>query len=221
MDAIIDSATDFNAVNGASCSQCGEKYDIEGNLENGSAFLSDDPKEENYGKSLFKGREATDKVCFVLTNCFDVEFLYVDQQESLDDDVGAIFGFARPNESFAFGNSGTQLGNPNEMILTKLQESGEEPIFSTRFVRDFISWIDIGTPDLSQNKEEPVTITNIPDFFWSMKMEGVRFGEKKENAWTFSKMEEGAERNGGIYTIFDTGASNIYLSVLWFESFVE
>jgi hypothetical protein len=25
----------------------------------------------------------------------------------------------------------------------------------------------------------------------------------------------------GLYTIFDTGASDIYLSVLWFDSFVE
>ena len=107
------------------------------------------------------------------------------------------------------------------MVLSKLKNYGEEPIFSTRFVRDFISWIDIGTPDLGQNKEAPVNITNIPDFFWSMKMEGVRFGERNENAWTFERMEEGAERNGGIYTIFDTGASDIYLSVLWFEAFVE
>ena len=34
-------------------------------------------------------------------------------------------------------------------------------------------------------------------------------------------MEEGAQRDGGIYTIFDTGASDIYLSILWFESFAE
>ena len=35
-------------------------------------------------------------------------------------------------------------------------------------------------------------------------------------------MQEGLSLDSeGIYTIFDTGASDIYLSVLWFESFVE
>lgn len=34
-------------------------------------------------------------------------------------------------------------------------------------------------------------------------------------------MEEGIHRDDGIYTIFDTGASDILLSILWFESFIE
>jgi len=34
-------------------------------------------------------------------------------------------------------------------------------------------------------------------------------------------MEEGTMLNGGIYTIFDTAAPSIFMSVLWYESFVE
>ena len=34
-------------------------------------------------------------------------------------------------------------------------------------------------------------------------------------------MEDGTKIQNGIYSIFDTGSSNIMLSVLWYESFVE
>ena len=34
-------------------------------------------------------------------------------------------------------------------------------------------------------------------------------------------MQEGAQRNDGIYTIFDSASTDILLSVLWYESFVE
>lgn len=33
--------------------------------------------------------------------------------------------------------------------------------------------------------------------------------------------DHGSMINGGIYTIFDTAASDIFLSILWYESFVE
>ena len=97
MQAIIDNATDFNAVNGASCASCGSVYDIEGNLDNGNATLETQVEIVNYGTSEFVGREATDSVCFTLGKCFDLDFLYVDEQDSLDETVGAVFGFARPN----------------------------------------------------------------------------------------------------------------------------
>ena len=58
MNAIIDTATDFNAVNSVNCPTCGsdQKYDIEANLANGSAFLDQDIVTETYGKSEFIGR---------------------------------------------------------------------------------------------------------------------------------------------------------------------
>ena len=97
MQAIVDTGTDFNAVNGANCASCGSTYDIEGNLDSGKATLETSVETINYGASKFKGREATDSVCFTLGKCFDLDFLYVDEQDSLDETVGAVFGFARPN----------------------------------------------------------------------------------------------------------------------------
>ena len=34
-------------------------------------------------------------------------------------------------------------------------------------------------------------------------------------------MDEGSQINNGIYSIWDTGSSDIFLSTLWYESFVE
>lgn len=96
-------------------------------------------------------------------------------------------------------------------------------MFSTRFSRgDFVSWIDIGAPDAGMVSSEPIGIDTVPDYFWSMANQGVRIGEKEAGAYTFQD-EEGAGSwiGDGIYTIFDTGSSDIYMSILWFDSFVE
>ena len=96
MKAIIDTATDFNAVNGWNSGR-DEKYDIEGNLESKTATLSDEGEVVYYGEAKFEGRKATDQVCFILSKCLDLTFMYVDKQDALDDSIGALFGFARPN----------------------------------------------------------------------------------------------------------------------------
>jgi len=71
------------------------------------------------------------------------------------------------------------------MFLSALSDYGEEPFFSTRFQRDFISWIDIGTPDLKQNKTESIYIDVFDDFFWSTTLQGVRYGTRRDKAFTF------------------------------------
>jgi len=99
-----------------------------------------------------------------------LEFLYIDDQTSFDDDVDAIIGFARPDHNFLLAPGSAKRKNLNTMMLSALKDSGEETFFSTRYQRDFISWIDIGTPDSSQNKTEPVTIDTNNDFFWSTSL---------------------------------------------------
>ena len=49
----------------------------------------------------------------------------------------------------------------------------------------------------------------------------MRFGTRKDHAFTFGNIDEGSQINNGIYTIWDTGSSDIMLSILWYESFVE
>ena len=67
-----------------------------------------------------------------------------------------------------------------------------------------------------------IPLVDAEDYFWAVSNEGVRFGTKMSNAYSYGQVEEGLSLDSeGIYTIFDTGASDIYLSVLWFESFVE
>ena len=115
-----------------------------------------------------KGRMAKDDICFQLGKCLNIDFLYVDKQTGWDASVDAIIGFARAEERFILEPGSTKRKNFNDTsVLQALKDYGEEPIFSTRFQRDFISWIDIGTPDDSQNKTAAYTIDTFNDFFWS------------------------------------------------------
>lgn len=49
----------------------------------------------------------------------------------------------------------------------------------------------------------------------------MRFGTRQDQSFGFGNIEEGSQINNGIYTIWDTSSSDIFLSVLWYESFVE
>lgn len=131
--------------------------------------------------------------------------------------VEAIFGFAREQNMKLAPN---RTPKDHDYYLTALAGS-EEPTFSTRFQRDFISWIDIGTPDLSNNKTEMLGWDLERDYFWSVPNSGIRIGEKKEDAWAYPEEGDSTWMNNGVYTILDTGASDIFLSVLWFDSFIQ
>lgn len=97
-------------------------------------------------------------------------------------------------------------------------------MFSTRFTTkpNTISWIDIGTPDDEQTQNRTVTTSVQDDYFWSVSNGGVRFGEDDTKAFSYERVEDtGAWVDDGIYTILDTGASDMYMSILWFDSFVR
>lgn len=60
------------------------------------------------------------------------------------------------------------------------------------------------------------------DFFWSAQTTAVRFGSSESNAFAFPIDEKYAiDGHDGVYTILDTGASAIYISNLWFDSFMH
>ena len=149
MSAIVDTATDLVAVEGASCTFCtftGETYDIEGNLDNGKATLESNDVQENYGEAKLTGRMATDDFCFQLGKCVNLDFLYIDMSE-LHEDTSAIIGFSRADHKFLLAPGSVKRDQFDTNVLSALKDYGEETFFSTRFQRDFISWIDIGTPD--------------------------------------------------------------------------
>ena len=222
MSGVVDNATDLVAVEGINCGSCnGSVYDISGNVDLGKATIDSDIVVERYGQNLLKGNYAKDDFCFQLGKCVSLEFLYIEEQDFFDADVDAILGFARPDKKFLLSPGAVKRPNLSTMFLSALSDYGEEPFFSTRFQRDFISWIDIGTPDLKQNKTESIYIDVFDDFFWSTTLQGVRYGTRRDKAFTFGQMDEGTQIEDGIYSIFDTGAPDIYLSILWYESFVE
>ena len=52
MGAVVDTATDMVAVEGEDCAYCtftGDTYNIEGNVDNGSAILGTETVNESYG----------------------------------------------------------------------------------------------------------------------------------------------------------------------------
>ena len=67
----------------------------------------------------------------------------------------------------------------------------------------------------------PGRISVHDDFFWSVQTTAVRFGTERVDAYAFPQDPDYAIGADGVYTILDTGATAIYLSKLYFSSFME
>jgi len=63
-------------------------------------------------------------------------------------------------------------------------------------------------------------LTSNDDFFWSLSMSAVRFGDKDANAFGFTSDPQVVTVDDGIYTIFDTNSPSILISELWYDSFI-
>ena len=102
----------------------------------------------------------------------------------------------------------------------------EAKAFGTRFASDSFSWVDFGNATVNNSDSTfsfPLRVND--DFFWSLSTSAVRFGENSRNAWAFNMTDPQVElvQDGpatGVYTIFDTGASDIMISKLWYEDFI-
>mmetsp|Transcript_42828 Transcript_42828/g.56599 ORF Transcript_42828/g.56599 Transcript_42828/m.56599 type:complete len:117 (+) Transcript_42828:654-1004(+) len=115
---------------------------------------------------------------------------------------------ARPNNSMILNPGLT----PEEKKFLLAEMPLTEPSFSTRFQRRYVSWIDFGKPDANQLIEESVSIKMNDDFFWSANSQGVRIGESNKKAFRFEVESQGVFDGDNLYTIFDTGATDIYIS---------
>lgn len=51
-------------------------------------------------------------------------------------------------------------------------------------------------------------------------MEGIRFGTDDNKAYEFADYEMTETALGGVYTIIDTAASDIYISALYYKAFI-
>ena len=93
-----------------------------------------------------------------------------------------------------------------------------------RLSSDHFSWIDLGRLDetIVRKRADLTEITMYDDFFWSTGLKAIRVGEKDSNAASFGPHYQAVfDKDDGLYTILDTGASEIYISALYFEDFID
>lgn len=135
----------------------------------------------------------------------------------LDLDVEGIFGLARMDQKMKLSPAATPENNKRQL----LESVGDifEKSFSTRFTTDDFSWIDVGSVNEKEKAEyglDPLEVDD--DFFWSMPMYGVKF---KSMPWSFqSEPNAVMDDQRGVYTIFDTGTADIFISDLWYSDFL-
>ena len=81
MHYLMDTATDLIAVVGRCTDDCDNRqYDISKNQENSKqATLASTKSTEQYGQTTLKGTMAKDEICFNLVNCFDIDFLLLEE----------------------------------------------------------------------------------------------------------------------------------------------
>ena len=105
----------------------------------------------------------------------------------------------------------------------------QNQIFSTRFSTDkddSYCWIDYGR--LNTDNANITTMKNLTvydDYFWSMGMKGIRIGVDGKSAvsgvFQDNNTQAIMDKDGGLYTIFDSATDKILISDLFFKSFIE
>ena len=80
LDLIFDTGSDWVAVEGSGCTNCeGDTFDAFASLT--SRRLKFDISNREYGGSILKGSEWTDRVCITATECIEnFEFFVADEQ---------------------------------------------------------------------------------------------------------------------------------------------
>ena len=145
--------------------------------------------------------------------------------EGIDESIDGIFGFARPNKTMMIFPDRTPEDKGQFFLQNyKVHNDACDDCysFSTNFV-DFqsTSFIDFGTPPSGTVTDE-VKLEVYDDFYWSMGMGAIRIGEDDEFAATFSYDDQALlDEKNQLYTILDTSASDIYISDLYFSSFLD
>lgn len=133
-----------------------------------------------------------------------------------------MIGLARPDEKMYLVR-GASLPDTDGSLLNAIRNdpSSDGQAFSTRLSADVISWIDFGKPSSTEGSDGTQIKAN-PDYFWSTNMESIQIGEDTKKTYGFSnEAKQGEYVSGGVYTILDFASKDIFISKLWFESFVS
>ena len=157
-----------------------------------------------------------------------MDFFYVTKVENAnyDEDIDGVIGFARPGKSMALNPAATPTDK--KFFLDEYERWRFGVSFSTMIYSnpesdsdaDRVSYVDIGGIDETFAGSRKVWQGDVlDDFFWSMGMQAIRFGDDDNQAVTFDNTAEGVFTEQGLYTIWDISSPDIYISMLWFESF--
>ena len=129
-------------------------------------------------------------------------------------------GLARPNQKMKLAPY--KATDRKKKVLESMPLTSPE--FSTKFstTGDDFSYIDFGPANPKRLDEgvEPQPMQVADDLFWSLGNEAVRFGENPKNAFNWNVTEQVEMIDTGVYTLFDTGASDIMISDLWWDDFL-
>ena len=142
------------------------------------------------------------------------------ETDYLDKNINGVLGLARADRKLKLNTSSTpDTGKPSLLSTFELLE--DDKTFSTRFSSDHFSWIDYGKINsaMVENITAMQNETVYDDFYWSMGMRGIRIGDNS-SSWAENKQAV-LDKDGGLYTILDSGSPNIHISDLYFESFLK
>lgn len=221
MDAIVDTATELIALQGVDCEECtGTKYDIQPQIDEGKALLQPEDEIVNYGKTELSGSWAVDSICTQLGQCTEFQkFFYIKSQTNFTEPIDGIIGLARHDNKMLLNPY--QSFSDSSFLLDNLDLTTSQ--FSTRFSKSILSYVDFGKADEGQGFANAQKLYAEPDFFWSLPNEGIRIGEDSQNFFGYPEQDQTVNVNSihDVYTILDTGASDIFISTLFFESFVD
>ena len=181
-----------------------------------------------YGTHTMVGTEWTDEICVTESACVeDFEFFLVKDQDAwqnLGEKVDGILGLSRDHPHFLASEKGNKRG-PSYMKAMENAELISENTFSF-FMRPFEkdSAVDFGKPKSSRMKDSDdlVTFELNKDFFWSAYCKGFAVNTT-DNGWSWGSVKDYEETvtKNSIYSMFDTGSSQIYVPQHYFKNFLK
>ncbi len=89
-----------------------------------------------------------------------------------------------------------------------------------------VSFVNFGKPVLDnvRNRNDIHYFDVLDDFYWSTHMNAISFGDPRntQNIYAYEDQYTAPLKGGsGMYTIFDTGSSDIHISSIYFKSIIN
>ena len=124
MDVILDTSSDWLAIEGAGCESClGNTFDTAASTSAKSIGLTS--SERRYGDIVVTGREWSDKVCLTSDICVtDFSLFLIESQVFMKEPVDGFLGLAR-EEPFISGKFASMNYKRGASILKAMTDAGK------------------------------------------------------------------------------------------------